>query len=64
MRFALLGPLVVADGEGNQAALAGQRLRVPARADSYRQSEEEDGHWMWPALVGAGVCPERKEGLI
>ena len=28
MRFALLGPLVVADGEGNPAALAGPRLRV------------------------------------
>jgi DNA-binding SARP family transcriptional activator len=28
MRFALLGPLMVADGEGNQAALAGPRLRV------------------------------------
>jgi len=28
MRFALLGPLVVADGEGNRAALPGPRLRV------------------------------------
>jgi DNA-binding SARP family transcriptional activator len=28
MRFALLGPLVVADDTGNQAALAGPRLRV------------------------------------
>jgi DNA-binding SARP family transcriptional activator len=28
MRFSLLGPLVVADGEGNRAMLAGPRLRV------------------------------------
>jgi hypothetical protein len=30
MRFALLGPLVVADDTGNQAALAGPRLRLAA----------------------------------
>ena len=28
MRFSLLGPLLVADGEGNRAGLAGPRLRV------------------------------------